>query len=325
MPSQLKLGNVSASAISSLLVNAGIPYVGNVIGCYSSSSGANNVFLQKYLGLSTYGSISAAHSATVDSRNDVVLLTPESHSQAAAVTWSRNMTHLIGMYPNARTHHRSRIGHSANFATLLTVSGYGNLFQNLYFMHGRGSATNVNCVTVSGSRNTFKNVSFSGPFHATEGGTAGYDTVRITGSENYFENCWFGAETVNANAAIGLLEFGTTSSRNIFKNCTFHVRATNAGVFFIHMLGPGGNNRHNIFEDCQFINWGTTTMTVGISWDATCGSTDVSVYFDNNCSFAGCTDVVAAAYEGDLWWGAAGGYISADTDVGLADHPNHTT
>ena len=82
----------------------------------------------------------------VTGRNDFAILSLESHTQSAALDWSKNLTHLVGSYPEAMSAQRSRIGHDANFSPLLTVSGYGNLFANLYFMYGRGSATNLICL-----------------------------------------------------------------------------------------------------------------------------------------------------------------------------------
>lgn len=250
---------------------------------------------------STYHTtILSAHDACTSGRNDTVFLSPDSHSQATGLTWSKNMTHLIGMYPPTMFNQRSRIGHSDDFATLFTVSGYGNLFQNLFFMHGRGSGTNMNAITVSGNRNTFINCCIAGPYNATEAGTAGYDTVRITSSENYFNHCVFGADTINDNSTITLVEIGANACRNVFEDCIFHVRATNAGVAFIGVRGPGGNNRHTWFKNCKFVNWGGTSMTVGISWDADVGSEDCNIYLDANCCFTGCTAIVAASYVGDI-------------------------
>ena len=74
-------------------------------------------------GEKVYGTISAALAAMTSGRNDVALLSPDSHTQAANLDWNKNMCHLIGSYGPARQNMRSRIGHSANFTPVFTVSG----------------------------------------------------------------------------------------------------------------------------------------------------------------------------------------------------------
>jgi len=237
------------------------------------------------------GTIAAAHSFMTSGRNDVAILSPDSHTQSEGITWSKSECHLIGAFGPHMMNHRSRIGHDANFATLLTVSGEGNTFANLYFMHGRGSATNVNLLTVSGNRNSFINCHFGGPMHATEAATAGYDLVRLAAAETYFKSCTFGIDSV-ACTTPQLVEFGEQAEppRAIFEDCLFLVQG-DAGVRFLK-VNAGAGRGLGLFRNCQFINLGTA-MTYGIDG---AGLNNFRMHFAN-CGFEGATDIVALAYE----------------------------
>lgn len=233
------------------------------------------------------------------SQNEVVLVTPESHPQGDAVTWSKSITHLVGMYGPAFQNHRSRIGHSVTLSNLLTVSGSGCTFANLYFPYGIAAA-DTNLLTVSGDRNSFVNCHFL-PSLAAALDDAAYSLVTITGSENYFKNCFFGGDTV-AWTNGDMMTFGTAGGvpRTVFENCIFLMNADNAQVNFLST--PAGLGRCMIvFKGCQFFNMGTA-LTLGI--DGT-GLGNAKMAFDANCYFAGCTDVVGAAAEGSVWFAPA--------------------
>jgi len=254
------------------------------------------------------GALAAALAAMTSGRNDVAYLSPDNHTLGAGLTWSKSMCHLIGAFGPAFQNQRPRIGHNANFASLLTVSGQGNTFANLYFMHGRGNATNLNLLTVSGNRNSFINCHFAGPLHATEGATAGYDLVRLAAAETYFENCLFGTDGT-AGSTISLVEFGAQAEppRAVFQNCIFLMSADGVGAFFLKALAGLGACAI-IFKNCTFFNIGGSSLTYGI--DGT-GLGNGKMFFDINCHFAGVDDIVTAAEEANVFCGH-GGYVSAD-------------
>lgn len=239
--------------------------------------------------------------ATTDLQSNTLFISPDSHSQAAALTLSANCSKVSGMGAPTLMNTRSRIGHSANFDALLTVSGYGNHIEKLYFMHGRGSATNLHCIEVTGDRNYFYRVHAGGPMHATEGDTAGYSSLELTGAEeNFFEDCVFGTETIARSAANSVLRIGTGADRNIFRNCTFLMFSDAATPYFIEVL-VGNTYGWTKFENCHFINYSSNwanTLTVGCN--IACAVAQHKLIMDSRCSFVGVTDVVAAAKEGSV-------------------------
>jgi hypothetical protein len=259
-------------------------------------------------------------------RNDCLLLTPDSHTQGDGIDWSGNMCHFIGMFPPAFRYQRSRIGHNANFATLLDVSGYGNLLANLHLMYGRGNATNLNALTISGEGNTLINCNVA-CYNATELDTSGFDLVRINAGEGYIKDCNFGADSVATGATDLLRIYGPSdrSCRFVFENCTFLMNAdAGADANFIEFVAGAGEGIVQ-FLNCRFLNTGTS-LTYAI--DGT-GLGNQMVFFDSRCTFVGVTDIVAAAYENYVWFGGINVPVgqSASGDLvalfnGLACHPD---
>lgn len=299
----------------------------------ATANGVTHDYLTTNAGIPSaniYTTIAEAHTAASvnDGINNVVHLSPDSHTQSSALTWSANMTHLVGMYPEAQMNQRSRIGHDANFDALLTVSGYGNLFKNLYFMHGRGSTTNQHAVEITGDRNSFINCHIGGPMHATEAGSATYGLLELTGAQEcYFKNCVIGIETIARSAANSILRIGTGSSRNIFENCTFLSMSSADTPYFVE-IASGVTYGWTLFKNCVFLNnsssW-ATDLALGINFAP--ATTAHRVLMDSGCMFFNTTDVVAGAKEAGVKIGsvpAANTSVTGAVGIGLPLQPDHT-
>jgi len=250
--------------------------------------------------------------------NNVILLSPDTHTQTAQLVFNKNMTHLVGMYPEAFQNQRTRINQSGTIASFLSVTGYGNLFKSLYFNYGTANATDLNLLTDTGGRNSYINCHFLCE-NATPLDQAAFDLIRLGSNELYFKNCFFGQDTVawtNGN----MIEFQATTDppRVVFENCIFLMNADNAQVTFLKAIAGLGRCLI-MFKNCQFINMGTT-LTLAI--DGT-GLINGRMYFDQLCSFHGVTDVVAAAQEAYVLCGAAT-YTAAATSNLLGSAVDHT-
>jgi len=257
---------------------------------------------------------------TINGNNNVVVVSPDSHTQSAALTLDKNMTHVVGAYPSVMMSQRSRIGHDANVDALITLSGYGNLLKNLYVMHGRGSATNLHAMEITGERNSLQNFHLGGPMHATEAGTAGYSNLELTAAaECYFKSCVFGTDTIARSAANSILRIGAQGVRNIFEDCVFLMSASAATPYFIEIL-VGVTYGWTLFRNCQFINTGTA-LTVGILNSSV--AYGHKLIFDSQSFMVGATDVIAAAGEASVVQGN-GGFCAADETVLLATAYDHT-
>lgn len=181
----------------------------------------------------------------------------------AALVWNKNYTHLIGLCAPTMIAQRARIFQLSTLtgaSPLIDVTATGCVFENLYIFQGVNDATSLVNVRVTGGRNYFHNVHFAGGGHATQAIDNGASLLITGGSENLFEDCTIGVDTIGAATGMAGLVFSATpaATRNIFRNCHFTMWASNAGAIFVELLANGGIDRYQIFDKCLFINLGTT-------------------------------------------------------------------
>lgn len=274
---------------------------GNEHYIFAAGSASESLYSSKVPTGFKHNTITAAHAAMTTGQCDVAYLSPDSHSQAAGITWSLNNSALIGQAFAGMHGMRSRIGHSANFDALLTVSGYGNLFKNIYLMHGRGSATNLHCIEVTGDRNVFQHCHFAGPLHATEAATAGYSVLELTGAaECWFDHCTFGVNTTARSAANTILRLGAGSGTNVFENCIFSSMSSDTDPIMIEVL-VGLTSGWTLFKSCTFINFSANwAKDLVVAATISCAVQQHKLIFTPDCNFIGITDVVDVTKESSV-------------------------
>lgn len=257
-------------------------------------------------------------------RNDVLLVTPDNHVQAAQMVLSKSETHIVGMVPDMRMNQRARFTHAVSLPSFMEISGDGNMLANLYLSYGVNAA-DIQALLVSGDRNTLQSVHVL-PVFATAMDVAGFDLIRLNCGEFFAKDCVFGGEIVAMTTGDLLSIYGAAdrSNRSIFENCTFMMRADNAQANFIEIVGAGAGNGFSIFKNCQFINFGTS-LTYAIDG---AGLGAHQMFFDNACSFVGVNDIVALAYENYVWFGGVNMPINQVNTAssalfnGIACHPD---
>lgn len=202
--------------------------------------------------------LEAAYALTVGDQHDVIVLLAGDTGNAltAAITWSKDHTHLIGLSGDLPgMGQRCRITGSAasDLTVLMTVSGSGCIFKNLQFFQGGDAATALGCVLVSGNRNYFQNVFFAGGGHATPAADAGMYSLTVSGSENYFETCTIGLDTVVRAAANS--ELIISGVRNEFHACRVISSSVTSGKFLVKLDNTAGDLRYTYFSgECLFYN-----------------------------------------------------------------------
>lgn len=208
--------------------------------------------------------VAAAYALCTANRHDVVLLlgNATADSPTAAITWSKDYTHLVGLTsPLPGMGQRARIVNTAanDLAVLFTLSGAGCIVKNIQFFDGKDKDENASCVVVSGNRNYFENVFVAGMGHATPAARAGSLSLTVSGAENYFLNCTIGLDTIVRAAANA--ELSLSGSRNTFRDCMFLSYSETSGKFLVKVDNSGGDMRWNLFRGCVFnnytVNWAT--------------------------------------------------------------------
>jgi hypothetical protein len=200
--------------------------------------------------------ITAGLAAMTTAKHDVLALMAAvaGTSELAAIDWTHNFSHLVGLGAPTGIAQRTRIVCGAKeLSPFFTVSGYGNLFSNLYFWQGQDDADSLINVKVSGNRNYFQNVHFAGGGHATQAIDGGASLL-VSGSENLFRRCVIGVDSVVAAAGMANLLFDSYATRNVFEDCIFQIYAGATTVKHVEVVDNIGLDRWNLFKNCLFIN-----------------------------------------------------------------------
>ncbi len=205
--------------------------------------------------------VTAAYARCINNHNDAVVMLPATGGDtlAAAITWSKNFTHLIGLsndLPGMGQRCRVLGGATTDLTVLITFSGYGNIIHNIQFYNGADADVANGAVIVSGARNHFTNCMFVGMQHATPAVRSDCYSLQVTGSEDYFENCTIGYDSITRGAGESPeLLLATGCSKAVFNHCRILTRSETitASPVVISAVNLG----YVEFEDCIFVNTST--------------------------------------------------------------------
>ena len=214
--------------------------------------------------------LTAGYALLTAGENDVLVLVGNGTTSATArtsltttFTWSKNAAHLIGISSPSRFSMRSRIAPpttGTGFAgPQLTISGNGCLFANLEIFQGyaTGVAAQIN-VSVTGSRNVFRNCQISGMGDTTSAASATSRSLVIASDENFFDHCVIGLDTISRGALNSSVELKGAAARNVFENCIFPCLASTAAAGLALLTAAASAiDRMTVFNRCLFYNAST--------------------------------------------------------------------
>ena len=266
--------------------------------------------------------LEGAYALTTDAVNDVIhyVAGGTSMNLAAAMTWSKSYTHLIGHCAPSRVAQRARIFQTSTLTAaspLLTISGSGCMFINFYIFQGVADATSLINASVTGSRNYFENVHFAGGGHATQAVDGGASLHLNGAEENRFVNCTIGVDTIAAATGMVGILFDGEARRNSFENCDVTMYAGNTGAAFVEVTDGTGIDRYTTFKGCNFINSNSDNflMASGFVIPAFAGNNSSRILLDANCMIHGTTKL--DANDRGVLYGNLNDITGADTS-GLA-------
>lgn len=215
--------------------------------------------------------IIAAYALCTANQHDTIFLIGGASglNMTAALTWAKNYTHLVGICAPTQVAQRARIFQLSTLtdaSPLFNITAGGCIFKNFYCFQGVDDTGSLVNWQVSGGRNYFENVHFAGGGHATMA-IDGCKSLRLVGSsgENTFVNCTLGVDTVAAATGVACLSLSGGTPRVIFRNCNFTLYAGAAGAMFVEWEALSGMDRYMVFDRCNFINTGGTTMSEAFS------------------------------------------------------------
>lgn len=259
-------------------------------------------------------SLSQAYTLARNGYNDTIFLLSNTGSTDSAndytgrlsstFTWSKNRVHLIGVGAPVGISPRARIatatGQTAAINPLVTISGHGNIFANVQFFNGIDAGVAANGVKITGQRNYFYRVHFAGIGDADNDVAGAYSLNLSGGSENLFEECVIGLDTIaKGTAANSEILVDTAAARNRFLRCNVRTYAE-ANTHQFVTVSANGIERELSFEGCIFENpvqSSAVAMTEALDVD---GTQNGHILL-KNCTLLGATDWEANTESGKTY------------------------
>lgn len=231
-------------------------------------------------------------------KKDCIILeeSASSISLASATTWDKSLCGLIGT-SHGKFNQRSRIGMSTTFTPMLTVSGYGNYFANLYTMHGTAAGDYTGWY-ITGERNVLENVHLGGPMIAAQGGHASYIGNYFTGSEGYYKSCVFGTHTIDRDEVAPTLKLGP--GVHVFEDCLFTMSIADTDPYHI-LIDNTSASTEVWFKNCQFHAFSANQAAKAAVAFTFSSTYSADIIIDANCSLSGITKWAASASMKFLW------------------------
>lgn len=270
--------------------------------------------------------VGAAYALCVDKSGDTIYLINDGNTSGSSreatipLTWAKDNVHLVGLCAPAAMSQRARITPVATAALLeapvIDVTGSGNIFANVQIAHFGADTNTIGCqgVAISGARNYFYNVHIVGvPNDHSGDETDSVDLLIDGGSENVFNHCVIGIDTVSRSASNCNIELTTQATRNLFEDCIIQQKSDAGDSLFIKADATSDLDRWTIFKNCTFINAmesGATVLTVGCTAHNDCGGMIIL----QNSQMYGVTDV--SNHGGPTWVDGLNG--TTTSAVGLA-------
>lgn len=206
--------------------------------------------------------LAGALAAATANNGDVVYMIAESNTaanttdyQSVALDWNKDGVHLVGVNNGSFIGQRSRISNLSTAAAMatgmFTVSANNCYIANLEIFQGTpASGTTSIAMLVSGQRNVFDNMQISGMGDLTAvADVAGSRSLKLSGSENLFRNCYIGIDTVLRATMTTEVEI-SAGARNIFESCHFETY-TSLSTFKMISVATGCD-RFVKFRNCEF-------------------------------------------------------------------------
>ncbi len=252
-----------------------------------------------------FKTLAFALSQATAGQNDIIYLYAESNTaslttdyQSATLTWNKDLVHLIGVNASPQIGQRSRIAQTSTVKTienLFVVSANDCIIANIEVFQGVASSTATSpvAVTISGQRNHIINCQFSG--NGDTGGstdTAGARSLVLSGSENLFENCYIGLDTVIRTTQTAEVALSGSPTRNIFKNSIISTYTSTTA--FLPITVAATMDRFTFFDDCKFIC--AANITSAAAPAAVFGGSTASIngVIHLNRPYTNCTQYTAA-------------------------------
>ena len=252
-----------------------------------------------------FGNFETAEDALTSGVGDGIVVWSQGNTSTTseltgAMAFDKSGCTVVGVHAGQSFKGRARVITSSTVAAayVMDVSGSNNAFYNLHFGNEGTANTCLGCVRVTGNRNYFYNCHFVGAGHATPGAVAlaagssyGAHDLLLASSENTFERCTFGDNSIIKAAVNANLVMSTQQSKNEFIDCRFIKSSTTAGTGAIGFYATNALNGWITFKNCIFTCWyASEVATANTSMIVGAEQTNSGLLF-HNCSVVGWSEI----------------------------------
>lgn len=280
----------------------GIPYIGKVF--YVDPTNGNDTTNSGTRPTDAYKTLANAEDDMTSFNHDVVIMLPsgaDGTGETATITWDKSYCHVIGNTAPSHMSNRSRIIWTTDSVDPgITISGNGCMFKNIQL--ATYQASNDVLVSLTGDRNYFEDVHFSGMGHTTAGDDTDGRHVALTGAiNNRFKHCVFGDDTIARSDANASLGFASEASKNLFEDCFFTMNADNTGALHVLSTGAAGISGVNEFRNCTWMaKWTNQADKIAAVFDVSAQTQTCSILMSGKQMVVGADDWEASA--SNLLW-----------------------
>lgn len=248
----------------SKLLGSGLVGVGRVIYVAPASSESYTYWSGKVPSADLFTDLSLAHAQMVSGRNDVLLLSPDTHTLTAMLNNSKNRAHFIGVDQRggigmgARS--RISLGITTAVTDIATVqnTGIGNTFQSVKIMNSNTVAQGIYAFAEGGEYTVLERSEF---YKETDLDVTGAADVLNNGDSAQWLSCTFGStanivadNVIRPNMKLTATLSGKKCRDNVVKDSLFLSKA--GGTEFVNIYGANATDVERLFlvENSTFFN-----------------------------------------------------------------------
>lgn len=262
----IKNRNIAPDAAIELskVLGAGVLGAGRIVYVAPATSNSFAYWSSRVNEADLFNTVEEANNAISTNRNDIVVLSPDTHSITSMLSLAKNRTNWVGDFSGRRYGPSAKIVMGVTTAVTdvhaVKNTGVRNSFTGIKFDSGNTLTEATSVVGEGGEYATYNNCEF---YSGVKLDSDTYAEVLLNGDSTQFNSCTFGslAAVVSGNkvrpaviTTLGGVAGGAGTSRDVlFDDCRFWKKAGGTTTAFVKVLADAEIERVMEFHDCQFV------------------------------------------------------------------------
>lgn len=305
----IKDRNIAADASIALskILGGGVLGAGRILYVAPASSACYALWNGRVPSGDLFTSVADAYAQTVSGRNDVIVLSPDSHSVTSMLDISKNRVHFVGadlrdgIGMGARARISMGVTTAATDIATMKNTGVGNTFTGIKFMNSNTVAEGLYCVAEGGEYTVYKNCEF---YKSTDLDVTGAAEILNNGDSTQWLNCTIGSsanEVADNVIRPCMLVTATLSGKkcrdNVMLDCVLLRKVAGTEARFIYGANATDVERMFYIDRTLFFSNPLGAATPAVAIDFGSAQTEGAVIVGAGCTSVDVT-VLGATGEG---------------------------